>query len=228
MKNKENYEHELLIRVQYTKRVIKVLIFAFTLLIGMDLFHYKSNMSHALKNVTLPDITFKESLIEGMNRKELNTIFQKDIDSLNYKKIYFLIDNKKESLTYEQLGVFYKPQDLIDKTLKHQSNFNWNSILSKPEIQKSKKLSLIPTINDDQLSISLQQHFSKYNTEPNDIHISIKNPKSQLEILKNEGRIVDMLKLKDDVLFAINNNHNTVSVSFIHVQPKISIGDIKK
>lgn len=228
MKNNETYENELLIKVRSTKRLIIILIFVFTILIGVNLLHYKLDMNHTLINVILHDVIFKEGNIEEMDRKKLNTIIQKKIDSLNNRRVYFLIDNKEESLTYEQLGIFYKPQNLIDKIFKYQSKGNGNSIFSKPGIQKSKRDYLMPTINNEQLSLCLEQHFNKYNIAPNDIHISIKNPKSQLEILKNEGRVIDILKLKDDVLFAINNNYNTVSVSFIHVQPKISIGDIKK
>jgi vancomycin resistance protein YoaR len=178
-----------------------------------------------LGQVVLPNTKIDNISIDGMNKQEVHNVIQKKINELQNKKLTFLIEKKEETLTYKELDIMYEPKKLTEEIFKYQTEKNgisiFNKIISETGLKKT-FYHINPTFNDKKLSLSVTQHFKKYDIDPIDASFSVKK-QGQLDIItSHKGKKINIGKLKNDIRLAITNNNNKILVTFLDINPKIS------
>lgn len=215
----------------------KCLIFVFTLLlvtlISFKIIYYISSVNYRLKEVILPNTYIESVDIGGLNRKQLESTNQEQINYLMQKELTFLLGKTKRTFTYQEMGIKYEPTLVINKIFDQQSENKWTGWLKQLTAAIGfRKLNyrLEPKIDDNKFKHFIENEFTKFQVEPTNAFLKIKDSNSEISYVDEKpGKKVNITMLKKDILDAvINKETNKVPVKYINIHSDITMQDLKK
>ncbi|MEB9482881.1 MULTISPECIES: VanW family protein [Bacillus cereus group] len=220
------------------KKIIrtKCLIFIFTILlvilISFKVMYHITSVNHRLEETVLPKTYIESVDVGGLNRKQLESMNQEQINNLMQKELTFLLGKTRKTYTYQEMGIKYNPTLVIDKIFKQQNRNKrilWlKQLTAEIGLQKS-KYRLEPKFDDNKLKHIIENEFTKFQEEPINAFIKVRESNSEISYIDEKpGKKVDLNMLKKDILDAVNKEANIVKVRYENVHPDISIRDLKK
>ncbi|MCU4863922.1 VanW family protein [Bacillus cereus] len=214
----------------------KCLIFVFTLLlvtlISFKIMYHISSVNHHLEKVVLPNTHIESVDVGGLNRKQLESMNQEQIKHLMQKEITFSLGKTKRTYSYQEMGIMYEPNRVIDKIFNQQSENKWTGWLKQLTAKigfRKTNYRLEPKIDDSKLQHFIANEFTKCQEEPTNAFIKVRDSNSEISYVDEKpGKKVNITMLKKDILDAVDKETNNVVIKYINIQPDISMQDFKK
>ncbi|PGZ45973.1 hypothetical protein COE56_25505 [Bacillus anthracis] len=212
------------------------LIFIFTtllvILIGFKVKYYISSVNHHLEEVVLPNTHIESVDVGGLNRKQLESMNQEQINYLMQKELTFLLGKTKRTYTYQEIGIKYEPNLVIDKIFDQQRGSTWTGwlkhLIAEIGFRKT-NYRLEPKIDDNKLKHFIENEFTKFQEEPTNAFIKLRGANSEISYVDEKpGKKVNITMLKKDILDAVNKETNSVAVKYINIHSNIFMQDLKK
>lgn len=228
-------ENSTLILKKKIKRT-KFLIFIFTILliilISLKIIYYISTVNQLLNEVVLPNTQIEATDVGGLNRKQLANINQKHINSLMEKKLTFILEKTKQTYTYQELGIMYDSNYVIQEIFDQQVENKWSGWLKKltAEIGFRKiNYKLEPKINNNKLQNLISKQFTKFQENPTNASIQMNDTNSGIYYVDEKvGKKINITRLQRDIIEAIYKGTDSVVVKYTNIYPNISNRDIRK
>ncbi|MGK8429813.1 VanW family protein [Bacillus cereus] len=228
-------ENSTLILKKKIKRT-KFLIFIFTILliilISLKIIYYISTVNQLLNEVVLPNTQIEATDVGGLNRKQLANINQKHINSLMEKKLTFILEKTKQTYTYQELGIMYDSNYVIQEIFDQQVENKWSGWLKKltAEIGFRKiNYKLEPKINNNKLQNLISNQFTKFQENPTNASIQMNDTNSGIYYVDEKvGKKINITRLQRDIIEAIYKGTDSVVVKYTNIYPNISNRDIRK
>ncbi|MBJ8026009.1 VanW family protein [Bacillus cereus] len=229
-----NKSDTLLMRKQIkrTKCLIFICIILLIILISFKMINYISSLNETLKEVVLPHTKIEEREIGGLNKNQLASVSHEQINGLMQKKLVFLAGDSKQNYTYQDIGIEYEPNQVINQIFNQQNGDKWANLLRELAAKiglRNAQYKFEPTINEEKLKQFVIKEFGKFQIEP--INASIKgNDNLSTVSYQNEkyGKKVDINMLKKDILNTIHEKQNKINLKYVNIPPSVSIQDLKK
>lgn len=214
----------------------KCLIFIFTIilvtLIGFKIMYHISSVNHRLEEVVLPNTHVETVDVGGLNRNQLESMSQEQINYLMQKELTFLLGKTKKTYTYQEMGIIYEPTSVTNKIFDQQSENKWTGWLKQLTAEigfRKPNYRLDPKIDHNKLKHFIENEFTKFQEEPINASIKLRGSNSEISYIDGKpGKKVNITMLKKDILEAINKETNNVAVKYINIHPDISMQDLKK
>lgn len=214
----------------------KFLIFIFTILliilISLKIIYYISTVNQLLNEVVLPNTQIEAIDVGGLNRKQLENINQKHIHSLMEKKLTFRLETTKQTYTYQDLGIIYDSNFVIQKIFDQQVENKWigwfKQLAAKIGFRKI-NYKLEPKINDTKLQNLISNEFTKFQENPTNASIKMSDTNSEIFYVDEKvGKKINTTMLQKDITEAIYKGADSVVVKYTNIHPNISKQDLEK
>ncbi|MCU4733457.1 VanW family protein [Bacillus cereus] len=230
--SKKNYNLIIKKKIKRTKCLIYIFTIILVTLIGFKVMYYISSVNHRLEEVVLPNTHIESIDIGGLNRKQLESVNQEQINYLMQKELTFLLGKTKRTYTYQEIGINYEPNLVIDKIFDQQRGSKWTGWLKQLTAEigfRKPHYRLEPKFNDSKLKHFIENEFTKFQEEPTNAFIKLRRSNSEISYVDEKpGKKVNITMLKKDILDAVNKETNKVAVKYINIHPDISMQDLKK
>ena len=231
--SKKNFNLIIKKKIKRTKCLIFVFTILLVTLISFKIIYYISSVNHRLEEVVLPNTYIESVDVGGLNRKQLESTNQEQINYLMQKDLTFLLGKTKRTFTYQEMGIKYEPTLVINKIFDQQSGNKWTGWLKQLTAAIGfRKLNyrLEPEIDDNKFKHFIENEFTKFQVEPTNAFLKVKDSNSEISYVdETPGKKVNIAMLKKDILDAvINKETNKVSVKYINIHSDITMQDLKK
>lgn len=231
--SKKNFNLIIKKKIKRTKCLIFVFTILLVTLISFKIIYYISSVNHRLEEIVLPNTYIESVDVGGLNRKQLESTNQEQINYLMQKDLTFLLGKTKRTFTYQEMGIKYEPTLVINKIFDQQSGNKWTGWLKQLTAAIGfRKLNyrLEPEIDDNKFKHFIENEFTKFQVEPTNAFLKVKDSNSEISYVdETPGKKVNIAMLKKDILDAvINKETNKVSVKYINIHSDITMQDLKK
>ncbi|MCU4948913.1 VanW family protein [Bacillus cereus] len=219
-------------KIKRTKFLIFIFTILLVILISLKIMYYISSVNQRLNEVTLPNTQIEAIDVGGLNRKQLEFMNQERINCLMKKKLTILLGKIKQTYTYQELGVMYEPNHVIDKIFKQQVVNIWSGWFKQLTAEigfRKVNYRLEPKIDDTKLQQLIANEFTNFQEKPTNASIKISDTSDEITYVDEKlGKKVNITMLKKDIIDAIYKETNNVVVKYINIHPNLSIEDLKK
>ncbi|KXH80341.1 MULTISPECIES: VanW family protein [Bacillus] len=231
--SKKNFNLIIKKKIKRTKCLIFIFTILLVTLISFKIIYHISSVNQRLEEVVLPNTYIESVDVGGLNRKQLESTNQEQINYLMQKELTFLLGKTKRTFTYQEMGIKYEPTLVINKIFDQQSGNKWTGWLKQlTAVIGFRKLNyrLEATIDDNKFKHFIRNKFTKFQVEPTNAFLKVKDSNSELSYVDEKpGKKVNITMLKKDILDAvINKETNKVSVKYINIHSDITMQDLKK
>ncbi|MHA4327754.1 VanW family protein [Bacillus cereus] len=231
--SKKNFNLIIKKKIKRTKCLIFIFTILLVTLISFKIIYHISSVNQRLEEVVLPNTYIESVDVGGLNRKQLESTNQEQINYLMQKELTFLLGKTKRTFTYQEMGIKYEPTLVINKIFDQQSGNKWTGWLKQLTAAIGfRKLNyrLEATIDDNKFKHFIRNKFTKFQVEPTNAFLKVKDSNSELSYVDEKpGKKVNITMLKKDILDAvINKETNKVSVKYINIHSDITMQDLKK
>lgn len=192
-------------------------------LIGVIFFINK--VDGQLKTVVADNVKVQGQDVSGMTKEQLQSYVNELIDNLNKEKIKVGMKSQSKSFTWNQVGVEYKDNGIVEKVFKRQHKSGLEGIMF---YLNSEAASFVvePTFNETKFENTFEEMFPDVVKKPVNAELKIEGDKIKISGGEN-GQVVDMLGFKQKVLDANIKGIKEVTVPLKEVEPKVTSNDIK-
>ncbi|SPT76326.1 MULTISPECIES: VanW family protein [Bacillus cereus group] len=219
-------------KIKRTKFLIFIFTILLVILISLKIMYYISSVNQRLNEVALPNTQIEAIDVGGLNRKQLEFMNQERINCLMKKKLTILLGKIKQTYTYQELGVMYEPNHVIDKIFKQQVVNIWSGWFKQLTAEigfRKVNYRLEPKIDDTKLQQLIANEFTNFQEKPTNASIKISDTSDEITYVDEKlGKKVNITMLKKDIIDAIYKETNNVVVKYINIHPNLSIEDLKK
>lgn len=219
-------------KIKRTKFLIFIFTILLVILISLKIIYYISSVNQRLNEVALPNTQIEAIDVGGLNRKQLEFMNQERINCLMKKKLTILLGKIKQTYTYQELGVMYEPNHVIDKIFKQQVVNIWSGWFKQLTAEigfRKVNYRLEPKIDDTKLQQLIANEFTNFQEKPTNASIKISDTSDEITYVDEKlGKKVNITMLKKDIIDAIYKETNNVVVKYINIHPNLSIEDLKK
>lgn len=201
---------------------------AFLALIAGFLFgviFFINKIDNKLSTVVVGEVSVQGKSVSGMTKEELQIYVTGLVNDLNKEKVSIIMSSQKKSFTWNQLGVKYEDNKIVDKVFQRQ---NKSGIEAITYYMKSEPASFViePTFDEKKFEETFEGVFPSVVKKPVNAELKIEGEKIKITGGDN-GTAVDMLSFKEKILDANLKNKKEVTVPLKEIEPEISISDIK-
>ncbi|HGA1022250.1 TPA: VanW family protein [Bacillus cereus] len=219
-------------QIKRTKCLIFICIILLIILISLKIMLYISSLNEILQEVVLPHTKIEEREIGGLNRNQLASINCEQINDLMQKKLFFLTEGSKQGYTYQEIGIEYEPNEVINQIFDQQNGDKWSNLLDELAAEiglRNAQYRFEPKINEEKLKQFIIKEFDKFEVEPTNASIKTNDNLSKI-FYQNEknGKRVDVNMLKKDILSTIHEKQNKITLKYINIPPNISMQELKE
>ncbi len=171
-------------------------------LAGIILWSYSiKNDDKIYENVSINDV-----YVGGLSKEEANSLLN---STYNKKTIKLMYNEQAFDLNFDNIGLDFKTEEAVDLAYEvgRNKNFIYN-IKTVIDLKKNHQMTITLKMeyDDQKLNDNLNQIANKIDKEPQNAKIDIKN-KSINITPETSGYIIDKEKLKDTILYNIENNN---------------------
>lgn len=219
-------------KIKRTKFLIFIFAILLIILISLKIIYYISAVNQLLNEVVLPNTQIETIDVGGLNRKQLENVSQKHINSLMEKKLTVRLEKTKQTYTYQDLGIMYDSNNAIQKIFNQQVKDNWSGwfkqLAAKIGLRKL-NYKLEPKFNNNKLHNLISNEFTKFQAPPINASIKMSDTNSEVYYVDEKiGKKVNINMLQKDIIEAIYNGTDSVVVKYTNIYPDISNLDLKK
>ncbi|MGU3443479.1 VanW family protein [Bacillus cereus] len=229
-----NKNDTLLIRkkIKRTKCLILICSILLIVLISFKMMNYISFLNEILKEVVLPNTKIEEREIGGLNRNQLVSVNHEQINRLMQKKLTFFTGGRKQDYTYQEIGIEYEPNQVINQIFDQQNGDKWSNLLRKVAAEigiRNVEYRFEPLINEKKLQQFIIKEFGEFQVEPTNASIKENDTLSKVSYRKEKcGKRVDANRLKKDILNTIYKKQNKIILKYVYIPPNVSVQELKE